>query len=115
MALRILGISDDVTACECCGRSDLKKTVSLGDDNGGVRYYGCECAAKAIARDGGHKFKASQIEKMAINAGKPKVLKAIYSVVNESTGRSITKCYTMAEAEHAAAIRGSGYFAARTG
>lgn len=50
---RILGTSDDVTVCECCGRSDLKSTVVLAAlDAGGVvaaeTYYGSSCAAKAV-------------------------------------------------------------------
>jgi hypothetical protein len=113
--LRIMGISDDVTTCECCGRSELRKTVALGDENGGIKYYGCDCAAKAIARSGGRKMNGSTVEKFAVNASKPKAAKAVYAVINEKTGNAITKCYTMAEAEKAATIRGSGYFAAYTG
>jgi hypothetical protein len=46
-AYRILGINDEVTACECCGRSGLKKTVVLSDSEREVRY-GTECAARAM-------------------------------------------------------------------
>jgi hypothetical protein len=49
---KILGITGDVTKCECCGRDDLKRTVILGildaDRNVvDVTHYGSNCAAKA--------------------------------------------------------------------
>lgn len=44
-AATILGISEEVTTCECCGRSNLKRTVALKIDDA-VVYYGCDCAAK---------------------------------------------------------------------
>lgn len=46
-AYRILGINDDVTTCECCGKSNLKKTVVLGSDSGEV-HFGVDCAARAM-------------------------------------------------------------------
>jgi hypothetical protein len=51
----VLGTTDSVCKCECCGRTDLKKTVALGhvdvDGNwtGDVSYFGTTCAARAIA------------------------------------------------------------------
>lgn len=44
---RILGINDDVTTCECCGKSNLKCTVVLTNGEGEV-HFGRDCAAKAI-------------------------------------------------------------------
>jgi ribosome-binding protein aMBF1 (putative translation factor) len=44
---KILGINDEQTACECCGRTGLKKTVVLTDGEREVRY-GTECAARAM-------------------------------------------------------------------
>lgn len=48
-AARFLGTSDDVTTCECCGRSNLKSTVALlmGDSTTPV-YFGVSCAARAL-------------------------------------------------------------------
>lgn len=53
----LVGVTGDVTACDCCGRDDLKKTVILGalDADGNVEdvvYYGSECAARALGRRG---------------------------------------------------------------
>lgn len=45
--MKVLGISDEVTTCECCGRQNLKRTVVLGSEDG-QRYYGTDCAAAAL-------------------------------------------------------------------
>lgn len=44
-----LGTSDEVTTCDCCGKSDLKKTVAISDDERGeTLYFGTTCAARAL-------------------------------------------------------------------
>lgn len=43
---RALGITDAVTACECCGKSPLVKTVIMELDDGTVVHYGTTCAAR---------------------------------------------------------------------
>jgi hypothetical protein len=48
--MKILGISDEVTVCELCGKSNLKRTVEIELDNGAVVHYGCDCAAKMLAK-----------------------------------------------------------------
>jgi hypothetical protein len=45
----VLGTTGDITTCECCGKSELKKTVALEVD-GEVQYYGTTCAGNALAR-----------------------------------------------------------------
>ena len=55
-AFRVLGTTDDVTACELCGKPELRGTVILGalDADGNVEgeaYYGSSCAAKAEAKN----------------------------------------------------------------
>lgn len=45
--IKILGISDDHLACECCGKSNLKRTVAL-DIDGRVVYYGTDCAGMTL-------------------------------------------------------------------
>ena len=51
-AFRVLGTTDEITACEHCGRVDLKGTIILGalDVDGnveGVTYFGAVCGARA--------------------------------------------------------------------
>lgn len=48
--VKFLGNTDDVTTCECCGRSDLKSTVALSIDESDAVYYGVTCAARALGR-----------------------------------------------------------------
>lgn len=45
--VRVLGITDERTECECCGKTGLKRTVALefGHD---IRFYGIDCAAMTI-------------------------------------------------------------------
>lgn len=48
--MQAMGITDEVTTCDCCGRENLKRTVAMGDAGGLVGYYGTDCAAKATGR-----------------------------------------------------------------
>ena len=61
---RILGISDDVTVCECCGKSNLKRTVVL-DLDGAIVHYGCDCARKAFRSRSVRTLDRKGIEKLA--------------------------------------------------
>ena len=52
---KIIGTTQDITDCECCGRTNLKKTVIVAvlDADGNtdsIAYYGTVCAAKATKR-----------------------------------------------------------------
>lgn len=43
-----LGITEEVTGCDCCGRGNLKLTVCLEDtETGELVHYGRYCAARA--------------------------------------------------------------------
>lgn len=48
--MKLLGIRDDVTVCDCCGKSRLKCTVALETAEGATVYYGRDCAARALGR-----------------------------------------------------------------
>ena len=48
-APQILGLSDEVTTCDCCGRGGLKRTIRLGFDDGEEVFYGTTCASRAFA------------------------------------------------------------------
>lgn len=45
---RIIGITDTVGTCDCCGRTDLKRTVIL-DRDGATVYFGTQCAARHLS------------------------------------------------------------------
>jgi len=42
---KIIGFTDKVNECDCCGRTDLKGTYCISID-GSEFYYGSSCAAK---------------------------------------------------------------------
>ena len=43
---KALGITDEVTACDCCGKADLKCTVAIELDDGQIVHYGRTCASR---------------------------------------------------------------------
>lgn len=45
--VKFIGVETDKTVCDCCSKSDLKKTIAL-DFNGEIRYYGTTCAGQAL-------------------------------------------------------------------
>lgn len=46
---RIKAICDDVSSCECCGKTGLKRTVAIEDsESGEIRYFGTTCAMQPV-------------------------------------------------------------------
>ena len=42
-------VTDSVTDCDCCGRSELKRTMVLIDnESGDAKYFGTVCGARAL-------------------------------------------------------------------
>jgi hypothetical protein len=62
MTFTTIGTTDDCTTCDCCGKSHLKMTVVLRDDEGEVFFYGRTCAARATG------WKAARIEREILAA-----------------------------------------------
>lgn len=48
MTFKILGITDEITACDCCGRTNLRCTVALERADGEIVHYGRDCAGAAV-------------------------------------------------------------------
>jgi hypothetical protein len=46
---KILGVSDDITTCDNCGKTNLKRTVALEKD-GHVVHFGTDCAGRACGK-----------------------------------------------------------------
>ncbi|MEY4672444.1 MAG: hypothetical protein RL148_228 [Planctomycetota bacterium] len=46
--LQIVGVTDEISTCDCCGRNDLKRAVALKNADGAVVYFGTSCAAQAL-------------------------------------------------------------------
>jgi hypothetical protein len=49
---RILGITDEITTCDHCGREGLKRTVALCMADGEIVHYGTTCAANSFPKLG---------------------------------------------------------------
>lgn len=64
--MKVLGITDTVTTCDCCGKKNLKRTVVL-DTETGVLYYGTSCAAKAMTKS---EFAAKKMNSSLVDAYK---------------------------------------------
>lgn len=45
----VRGITDEVSTCDCCGRTDLKRTVVLESEATGIVHFGTDCASRAMA------------------------------------------------------------------
>jgi len=42
---KILGICDNVNSCDCCGKTELQKTVAIENgETGAIGYFGTSCA-----------------------------------------------------------------------
>ena len=42
---KILGICDNMNSCDCCGKTDLQKTVAIENcETGSIGYFGTSCA-----------------------------------------------------------------------
>lgn len=44
--MRLLGITDSVNTCDCCGKTDLKCTVAFEQEDLNIVYYGRICAQR---------------------------------------------------------------------
>ena len=43
--MKILGFTEEINNCDCCGKSELKGTVAINFD-GDIKYFGRTCATK---------------------------------------------------------------------
>ena len=48
--LRAVGMTDEQTECDACGRMELRGTVILADDSGEVGRFGTTCAGRKLGR-----------------------------------------------------------------
>lgn len=93
----LLGITDDVTDCDCCGKTDLKCTMALAEHDAdgntvGEVYYGRDCGARAL----GWGVTADRAEKAARGtlAIRGSDGDAIYNAWHRHVGPNIEAVYT---------------------
>lgn len=63
--MEIRGITDSVTTCDCCGKTNLKRTVAIETESGEILHYGTSCAASYLRVPGSYSAKTA--EKMVAN------------------------------------------------
>lgn len=66
---KILGITDERTTCECCGKEGLKRTVAI-EFASEIKYYGTTCAAKALNFPNPEKYTSRNAESLVNDFGK---------------------------------------------
>lgn len=59
-ALKFLGITEEITSCDCCGKSELKCTVAMETEEGEVVHYGRTCASRRSGRKVGDMVNAQK-------------------------------------------------------
>ena len=79
MTLKLVGITDEVTACDCCNKTGLARTLVIQNADGDINYYGTTCgahllgseSAKAlnVARSQNHAARAALADRDAALAG----------------------------------------------
>lgn len=79
---KIIGVTDETTVCEHCGKTNLKKVVVLENlETGEIVRYGTDCAAKAMKtakKTVDYEFEMiSMIKRWVANLGVEKTLIAL--------------------------------------
>lgn len=57
--MKVLGFTEEVTTCDCCGKRNLKGSFAIETDAGDAVYYGSVCVNKVY---GSKRGKAIQLE-----------------------------------------------------
>lgn len=56
--MKVLGYTDEVTTCDCCGKRNLKGSFAIETDGGETIYYGSVCVNKIYGRKRGEQIKS---------------------------------------------------------
>lgn len=59
---KILGVCDNINECDCCGKTELQKTVAIENlENGEIKYFGTTCAMQPAK---GFEFEKKEMNKV---------------------------------------------------
>lgn len=59
--MKMIAVTDDFDTCECCGRTGLKRTAVLADDEGNTIILGTTCAANKLGKGGSKKVELAEL------------------------------------------------------
>lgn len=96
-AVEFLGTSDEVSTCDCCGKSNLKSTVAISIEGGEAVYYGVVCAARALNRSA-----------KDVRAGTRSADKAKQKAAEEAQRKAHHAAFTAQQERWAAWLRANG-------
>ena len=84
----ILGFTDEITTCDCCGRAELKGTYVMDDNEGNIFHYGSTCGVNAAglqsAKELNKEVKKVEISKTIESAkGDSQINKFVRNAINK--------------------------------
>ena len=90
---RIIGYTDSITECECCGKTELKGTFCLEID-GVELYYGSVCAFKShgVSNDD----KKTAVKEFKAKVKKQSIISLLESMVTNCDGSDFSKSKILA-------------------
>lgn len=56
--MKVLGFTDEVTVCDCCGKSNLSGTFGIETDGGEIVHYGSVCVNKVYGAKKGKQIRS---------------------------------------------------------
>jgi len=56
--MKVLGWTEEVTVCDCCGKSNISGTFGVETDAGDVLHYGSVCVNNVYGRKQGEQIKS---------------------------------------------------------
>lgn len=67
--MKVLGYTDEITACDCCGKSNLRGTFAIATDAGDTLHYGSVCVNRVYGNKRGDSIKTEATKIAAVRAG----------------------------------------------
>jgi hypothetical protein len=101
--MEIKGITDAVTVCDCCGKTNLKRTVII-DNDGQILHYGTSCAASYLKVPG--RFTAKTAERLV---AKYEEIKKKRLQFTQTVKRAQAMANDSGEAQHIVKVRSGNY------
>lgn len=78
--MKFLGVTDEITTCQKCGKQHLKRTVVIALDDDQVVHYGTDCAAKALSAATAAKRTTNDLKRVADMLVYAEKLAALYQL-----------------------------------
>lgn len=67
--MRVLGFTDEITTCDCCGKTNLRGSFGVETDAGETLYYGSVCVNRVYGKTKGEALKGAAKRIASAQAG----------------------------------------------